>query len=177
MQQEKAKANEDRKIAILEAKYAAEVKKAEEAAEKKLEQEKRKAEQVHAKAREAAEKREKRRQDAELTKKAREETRKFTAEVRKELAEKKKKLWRKKWKQRSLQLNKRRPRDKHIELLKYISIEHREIFMFQMIRLHLSLGKPKRSTCLMSSELPRKMCSVKLHGRLCNAGSKEWILV
>jgi hypothetical protein len=29
----------------------------------------------------------------------------------------------------------------------------------------------------MSSELPRKMCSVKLHGRLCNAGSKEWILV
>ncbi|KAM0832494.1 hypothetical protein ACQ4PT_064865 [Festuca glaucescens] len=91
MQQEKTKANEERKIAILEAKYAAEVKKAEGAAKKKLEQEKRKAEQAQAKAREAAEKREKRRQDAELTKKAREETRKFIAEVRKELAEKKRK--------------------------------------------------------------------------------------
>ncbi|KAM0885663.1 hypothetical protein ACQ4PT_030184 [Festuca glaucescens] len=91
MQQEKTKANEDKKLAILEAKYAADVKKAEEAAKKKLEQEKRKAEQAQAKAREAAEKREKRRQDAELTKKAREETRKFIAEVRKESAEKKRK--------------------------------------------------------------------------------------
>jgi membrane protein involved in colicin uptake len=81
MQQEKNKANEDRKIAILEAKYEAEVKKAEEQAKKRLEQQKFKAEQAQARARDAAEKKEKRRYEAELKRKAKEETRKFIAEV------------------------------------------------------------------------------------------------
>jgi membrane protein involved in colicin uptake len=60
MQQEKIKANEERKIAILEAKYEAEVKKAEEQAKKRLEQQKLKAEQAQARARDAAEKKRKR---------------------------------------------------------------------------------------------------------------------
>jgi membrane protein involved in colicin uptake len=90
MQQEKNKANEDRKIALLEAKYAADLKKAEEASKKRLEKEKKKAEQAQLKAIEAAEKREKKRQEAELKKKAKAETKKIIAEVRHEISEKRK---------------------------------------------------------------------------------------
>jgi membrane protein involved in colicin uptake len=91
MQQEKNRAIEDRKIAVLEAKYTAEVKRAEENAKRKLEQEKRKAELAEEKARVAAQNREKKRYDAELNRKARMETRKIISEAKKELAEEKKK--------------------------------------------------------------------------------------
>ena len=82
MQAEKNKAAEDRKIAILEAKYAGHIKKAEEAAAKRIEQEKKKAEQAAAKAREIAEKKEMKRMEAEINKKAKAETRRIIAEVR-----------------------------------------------------------------------------------------------
>jgi membrane protein involved in colicin uptake len=91
MQQEKDKANEQRKLALLEAKYQAEVNKAEEKAKKKLEQDKKKAELAMARAKLAAEKKEKKRQEAEVKKKAAEETRRIITEVRKEVVEKKKK--------------------------------------------------------------------------------------
>jgi colicin import membrane protein len=90
MQQEKNKAMEDMKIAILEAKYTSRIKKAEEAAAKRLEQEQRKAEQAAARAAEIAQKKEEKRQDAENKKKAKAETRRIIAKVRKELADKKK---------------------------------------------------------------------------------------
>jgi hypothetical protein len=88
--QEKNKAMEDRKIAILEAKYTSRIKKAEEAAAKRLEQEQRKAEQAAARAAEIAQKKEEKRQDAENKKKAKAETRRIIREVRKELSDKKK---------------------------------------------------------------------------------------
>jgi hypothetical protein len=91
MQQEKNKAIEDRKIDVLEAKYTAEVKRAEANAKRKLEQEKRKAEIAEEKARLAAEKRENKRYEAELNRKARIETRKIIAETKKELAKEKRK--------------------------------------------------------------------------------------
>ena len=91
MQREKNKAIEATKIAVLEAKYNAEMKKAEETARKKLEMEKRKAEIAEEKARQAAERREKKRYDQELTRKARLETKRIIAETKKELAEEKKK--------------------------------------------------------------------------------------
>jgi membrane protein involved in colicin uptake len=121
MQQEKNKANEDRKIAILEAKYEAEVKKAEEQAKKRLEQQKFKAEQAQARARDAAEKKEKRRYEAELKRKAKEETRKFIAEVKKSCAEKKrkeiaeKKLQEKKLAALRKEKQRQTPRDAQIE--------------------------------------------------------------
>lgn len=90
MQAKKNKDLEDRKIAILEAKYTASLKRAEENAQKKAEQEQRKQEQAEARSREAAVRREKKRAEAELNRKARAETRKIVAEVKKELAEKKK---------------------------------------------------------------------------------------
>jgi hypothetical protein len=65
MQQEKNKAMEDKKIAILEAKYTARIKKAEEAAAKRLKQEQRKAEQAAARAAKIAQKKEEMRQDVE----------------------------------------------------------------------------------------------------------------
>jgi hypothetical protein len=84
MQQEKNNAMEDKNIAILEAKYIARMKKAEEAAAKRLEQEQRKAEQAATRAAEIAQKKEERRQDAENKKKAKAETRRIIAKVRKE---------------------------------------------------------------------------------------------
>jgi membrane protein involved in colicin uptake len=91
MQREKDRANEERKLAILEAKYQEDVKKAEEKTRKKKEQEELKAQLAEEKAMRVAEKREKRKQEAELNKKVREETRKIISEVRKEVTEKKKK--------------------------------------------------------------------------------------
>ena len=64
MKREKNKAIEEQKLAVLEARYAAQVKKAEETARKKLELEKQKAEMAQLRAREAAEKREKKRYEA-----------------------------------------------------------------------------------------------------------------
>ena len=90
MQKDKNKAIEDKKIDVLEAKYAAEVKKAEENAKRKLEQENLKAEAAQEKERQAAERREKRRHEAELNKQARAETKQWVAEVKKSLSEKKK---------------------------------------------------------------------------------------
>jgi hypothetical protein len=58
LQAEKNKAMEDRKTAILEAQYEARIRKAEEAALKRIEQEKRKAELAAARAAEVAQKKE-----------------------------------------------------------------------------------------------------------------------
>jgi hypothetical protein len=91
MQQQKNKALEDKKIAVLEAKYIAQLKKAEETAKIKLEQDKKKAEEAQENAKLAAEKREKKRYDAELAKKARIETRNIIAETKKEIAEERRK--------------------------------------------------------------------------------------
>jgi hypothetical protein len=82
MQAEKNKAAEDRKLAILEAKYAARMKKSEEAAAKRIEQEKKKTEQAAARAKEIAEKKEMKKMEAEINKKAKAETRRIIAEVR-----------------------------------------------------------------------------------------------
>jgi hypothetical protein len=86
MQQEKKRVNEETRLALAEAKFQADMKKAEEKARKKLEQEKIKAQLAEAKAMQDAEKREKRRQEAEINKKARAETNIIIAEVRKEVA-------------------------------------------------------------------------------------------
>ncbi|KAM0845257.1 hypothetical protein ACQ4PT_056501 [Festuca glaucescens] len=90
MQNEKDKAVEERKLAILEAKYQAEVKKAEAVAKKRFELEKKKAEQAEARASIAAAKKEKRKYDAEINKPAKAETRRIIAEVKKSYADKKK---------------------------------------------------------------------------------------
>ncbi|KAM0832338.1 hypothetical protein ACQ4PT_064967 [Festuca glaucescens] len=90
MHNEKDKAVEERKLAILEAKYQAEVKKAEAVAKKRFELEKKKAEQAEARASIAAAKKEKRKYDAEINKLAKTETRRIIAEVKKSCADKKK---------------------------------------------------------------------------------------
>jgi hypothetical protein len=64
MQIEKNKILEDKKIAVLEARYIAELKRAEENAKKKIEQDKRKAEIAEERARGAAARRGKRKYDA-----------------------------------------------------------------------------------------------------------------
>ncbi|KAM0841635.1 hypothetical protein ACQ4PT_058897 [Festuca glaucescens] len=90
MQNEKDKAVEERKLAILEAKYQVEVKKAEAVAKKRFEMEKKKTEQAEARASIAVAKKEKRKYDAEINKLAKTETRRIIAEVKKSCADKKK---------------------------------------------------------------------------------------
>ncbi|KAM0822616.1 hypothetical protein ACQ4PT_071390 [Festuca glaucescens] len=90
LQQEKNKAQEDRKLAILEAKYEAQLRKQEEAIVRKIEKEKKKAELAQARALEADAKREERKAQAEFTKRAKDETKKLIAQTKKEIAEKRK---------------------------------------------------------------------------------------
>jgi hypothetical protein len=91
MEKEKNKAIKDQKIAVLEAKYAAQVKKAEEQARKKLNLEKKKTQQAQEIARDATVRKEQRRYEAELNRKSRIEPKKIIAVIKRKIAEKRKK--------------------------------------------------------------------------------------